>query len=154
MVIAVVRVVPAFAALPEPGVLVGAVVHHQVHEDFQAPFVGLLQHPAEELQVPEVRVDGSIVGYIVAVVGVGGGIERGKPDGVYVQALYIVQLFKHAVEVADAVSVAVPEAAGPDMVDGHLFVPLSIGHGEPPFRRLLKIYFSIVFVASQLLTMV
>ena len=116
--------------------LVGAVVYHQVHEDFQPPLVGLLQNPAKQLQVPEVRMNGFVIGYVIAVVRIGGGVERGKPYGVHIQALYIVQLLQHSPEIAYAVSVAVPEAAGPDVVDGHFLIPLGEGHGLNSFPHI------------------
>ena len=129
-VVVVIGVVLPLFALQEPGVLVGAVVHHQIHEDPQSPGVGALQHLLEELQIPVIRVDVFVIRDVVAEVRVGRGIEGGEPDGVHPQALDIVQLGEHAPEIADPVPVAVAEAAGPDLIDRHFLVPLCPCHGS------------------------
>ena len=64
-----------------------------------------------------------IVGDVIAVIGVGRGIERREPYRVHVEALDVVELAQHAPEVADTVAVAVAEAARPYLVYRHLLVP-------------------------------
>ena len=76
VVIVVIGVVLPLFALQEPGVLVRAVVHHQVHEDPQASLMGSRQHLLEQLQIAVIRVDVLIVGDVIAEVRVGGGIKR------------------------------------------------------------------------------
>ena len=128
VIVIVIGIVPALLALKKPGVLVGAVVHHQVHEDLQPPVVGLGQDLLEQLQIAEIRVDILIVGDVVAVIRVGRGVNGGEPDGVHPQALDVIQLAQYAPKVADAVPVPVAEAPGPDLVDGHLLIPRCLCH--------------------------
>ena len=145
VVIVVVGVIPALAAGLKPGVLVRAVVHHQVEEDAHALLMGLVQQFPEHVQVAEIRVDVFVVGDVVAVIRVGRGIDRGEPDGVRAEALDVVQLLDHAPEVADAVAVSVAEAPGPDVIDAHLLVPAFRRHDALlPFRVFVVLYHSFV----------
>ena len=142
-VVVVIGVVLPLFALQKPGVLVGRVVHHQVHKDPQAPLMGALQHLLEQLQIAVVRVDVLVVRDVVAEVRVGRGVEGREPDGVHPQALDVVQLGEHAPQIPDPVAVAVAKAAGPDLVDRHLFVPLCPRHGaSSSVNRLFVLYFT------------
>ena len=131
VIIIMVGIVAALAALDEPGVLVRGVVDHQVHEHAHAAVVRFLEHTLEHREIAEVRVDVHIVGDVVAPVGVGRGVEGREPYRVHTQALDVVEPVQHAVEVADAVPVAVAEAPGPDVVDHHILVPGSKRHAFP-----------------------
>ena len=133
-IVVVVGVILSLAALLEPHVFIGGVVHHQVHEHPHSPLMGPVQHLSEHLQVAVVRVDVHVVGDIIAKVCVGRGIERRKPYGVHVQAPDIIQPGQHAPKVADAVAVAVAEAARPDLIDGHLLIPLLFRHEISPLH--------------------
>ena len=62
-------------------------------------------------------VDGFVVRDVVAEVDLWRGIMRGDPDGVDAEGLEVVEALRDAVEVADAVAVAVLEAARVDLVD-------------------------------------
>ena len=92
VIVVMIRVIFPLAALFEPHVFIGGMVHHQVHEHPHSPFMGAVQHLFEHLKVAVVRVDIHIVGNIIAKVRVGRGVERRKPYGVHVQALDIIQL--------------------------------------------------------------
>ena len=118
-VVVPIGVIAPLTALPEPIVLVGGVIDDQVHNDFEAQGVGLVQHLLKLCQRAVVGVDVAVVGHVVAVVGVGGGIEGAEPDGVHPQGLDIIQLVVHAVQIADAVAVAVAEAANPNLIEAH-----------------------------------
>ena len=139
VIVVVVGVILPLAALLEPHVLIGGVVHHQVHEHPHPPLVGAVQHLFEHLQVAVVRVDIHVVGNVIAKVRVGRGVERREPYGVHVQALDIIQLGQHAPKIADAVAVAVAEAARPDLIDGHLLIPLFFRHGISPLHTDIRI---------------
>ena len=121
-VVVVVRVVPV-AAEPEPLVLSGGVVDHQIHDNAHTALMRALEHLLEYVHVPVLGVYRPVVGHVVAEVEVGRGIERREPYCVHAQALYIVQLGEDAPEVADAVAVAVAEAARPDLVYHRVLVP-------------------------------
>ncbi len=68
-------------------------------------------------------MDADIVGHVIAEIVHRGGVDRGEPDGVNVQALDVVQPLADAVQVADAVAVAVLERARVDLVDDSFLPP-------------------------------
>ena len=126
-------IVPGPAALHKPGVLVGGVVDHQIHDDLDAPGVGLGQQPVKVGHGAELVHNGLIVADVVAVVVVGGAVDGGEPDYVGAQLLDVVQLAGDAGQVPDAVAVGVAEAAGVDLVDDALFPPCFVhDHITPP----------------------
>ena len=106
----------------EPFVLVGAVVHHQVHDDRHAAAPGLRQQQVKVLHGAEFLRNAVIVGDVVPLVHKGRLIDGGEPDDVHAQVFQIVQLGQHTPQIADAVSVGVTEALGIDLI-GNLAVP-------------------------------
>ncbi len=121
------------AALHKPGMLVGGVVDHQVHDDFQSPGVGLGQQAVEVGHGAELLHDGLVVADVVAVVVIGGAVHRGEPDNVDAQLLDVVQLAGDAGQIADAVSVGIAEAAGVNLVDDALFPPCLVHDKDLPY---------------------
>ena len=117
-----VRVVPGTAAFQEPGVLVGSVVHHQIHDQAQAPPVHFVKEAVKVLHGPELLHDRLIVADVVPIVIVGRLIDRREPDHIHAQFLQIIQFFRDPVQIPDPVSIAVSEAAGVDLID-HTFLP-------------------------------
>ncbi len=126
----------------EPLVLVGGVVGHQVDDDAQVQLVGPGHQGVGVGQRAEQRVDVAVVGDVVAVVVLRRGVERRDPQRVDTQLGEVGEPRRDAGEVADAVAVAVGEAADVDLVDdgvpppvvaGNLIV--QIGHGEYPLNR-------------------
>ena len=67
-------------ALHKPGMLIGAVVYHQVHHNLNAFFMGLFQKSIKVSHGTELFHDILIVGDIIAIVIIGRTINRGKPD--------------------------------------------------------------------------
>ena len=51
--------------------LVRAVIHHQVHDDADAPLLRLRDKTVQILHRPEAGIDGIIVGDVIALVGQG-----------------------------------------------------------------------------------
>ena len=107
----------------EPGVLVGGVVDHQLGDDADAPPVGLAQELLEIRQRAVIRMDVEVIGNVVAVVAQGRGIERQQPEGGHPQFLEVVELLDQALEIADAVAVAVVKGLDVHFVDDGIFVP-------------------------------
>ncbi|RPK53293.1 hypothetical protein EES37_02060 [Streptomyces sp. ADI91-18] len=121
----------AFAQrLLEPFVLVGAVVGDEVHDDPQAQGMGFADHRVGVVQGAEHRVDGPVVGDVVARVGLRGGVERAEPDGVDAQFLEVGEPAPDAFEVPHPVPVAVGEAARIDLVDHRFSPPAGPGAGR------------------------
>ena len=132
VVVALIGFQPPAAGL-KPGVLVAGVVDDQIHYDLHPPPVQLLHQLLKQLHPPELPGDVHIIRHIVAVVRVGRGIERRKPDAVHVQGLDVVQLLQHPLQIADPVAVAVLEAPGPDLIKAHILIPsCTLRHGSFP----------------------
>ena len=139
----VIGVFPALFCLPEPEVLVGGVVQHQIHDDADVPFFCLGNQAVHVGKGAEHGVNVLIVGDIVAVVVLGGLEHRGQPDGVDAQFLQIVQLGDDAGNVAQPVAVAVAEAAGVDLIDDGVLPPWLWAHfAVLQFSLTSSVYFS------------
>jgi hypothetical protein len=82
-----------------------------------------LEEVLEVAQAAVVRVDGGVVGDVVAVVLERRGVEGQQPHGGDAQVLQVVELLGQAAEVPDAVSVRVEEGLGMDLVEDRVPVP-------------------------------
>ncbi len=122
-IIIVIRIVGALAALLEPFVLAGGMIDNEIHKDLHAAFMSLFENHFEIVESAEFGIDILIIGNIVAVVAVGGGINRREPDAVNAEALDIIKLAVNARQIADTVAVAVAERAAPDLIDRHFLEP-------------------------------
>ena len=74
-------------------------------------------------EVPEERVDGPVVGDVVAAVGLRRGVEGREPDGVDAQLGEVRQPLGGPAQIADAVAVAVGEGAHVHLVDDGVAPP-------------------------------
>ncbi len=98
-------------------------VDHQVDDQLHAPLVDALKHAVKVLHGAEFRVDPPVIGNIVPVVIVGRGIEGGDPDHVHAQVFQIVQPFRDAVQIADAVPVRILKGAGINLIHDRFLPP-------------------------------
>src|SRR5690606_26214515 len=91
----------------EPRVLVGGVIDDEFGDDPDAAPVRLRHEAAEIAHRAVGGIDRTVVGYVVAIVPQRRGIEGQEPDGVYPQALDIVEPLQKAVEVPDAITIGI-----------------------------------------------
>ena len=119
----------------EPRVLVGGVVHHQVHDQLHAAGVQLRDQLVQVGQRAEQRVDVLVVADVVAVVVHRRAVDRGHPHDVDAQPVQVVQVAEHAAQVADAVPVGVGEAPRVHLVDDPA-APVGGRPGPAPGRGL------------------
>ena len=117
------RVVAAGARLDEPGVLVGGVVGTKSMMTRRPRRVRLRDQRVEVGQRAEERVDVAVVGDVVAEVGHRRRVEGRDPDGVDAEPAQVVEPLDDAAQVADAVAVAVLEAARVDLIDDAALPP-------------------------------
>jgi hypothetical protein len=106
--------------------LVGGVVDDQLGDDADAAPVRLGDEAAEIPHVPVGRIDGAILGDIVAVVAQRRGIERQDPDDADAEALDVIELLHQPCEVADAVAVGIEERLDVQLVDDGVLVPVAL----------------------------
>ncbi len=125
-VVVAVGAVGVLAGLLEPRVLVAGVVHDEVDDHAHAALVGGVHELHEVGEVAELGQDGGVVGDVVAAVAQGRLEEGRQPEAVDAEPLQIVELGGQALEVADAVAVAVLEGADEDLVEDGAFEPIGV----------------------------
>ena len=124
--------------LPEPYVLVGAVVHHQVHDYVQIPFFCLGQELIHVLHGAETRINRVVVGDVISLIRQRGAVDGRQPDDIHAQFLQVVQLPDDAPEIADAVSVGVHKAFWIDLISGFSVPPFAFHLHPPPAAERIR----------------
>ena len=111
----------------EPFVILGGVVGHEIHNEFQAQIMGFIAHPIEVVKSAEPRVNGAVIGHVVPGVMLRRQVEGGQPHRIHAQLLEVGQFFGHTAQVAHPVSVGVLEGARIHLVDHGVPPPLGTG---------------------------
>ncbi len=119
--------VAALAALLEPLVLIGRVIGHKIENEVHLALVHLLDKQIKVLAVAVDRIDVNKRGDIVAAVLAARRIERREPERARAQTLHVVELLRHALQIAHAVAVRVKERLDVDLVDDVGLPPLESG---------------------------
>ena len=120
--------------LLEPGVIARGVVHDEVGDHPHAELVGLIDTAMKILDCPVVGMDGKEVGDVVAAVAQRRRVHRQEPEAVDPEPLEVLELLRETAQVAQAVAVAVVEAANVDLVEDRALEPQRIGL-KPVSRR-------------------
>ena len=120
---------------PEPRMLVGRVVEHELDDDPETAAVRLTQKGLEVAHRAIRCVNPGIVRGVVAVVLQGRGAEREQPEGGDAEILQVVEPLGQAREIADAIPVAVVERADVELVNDRVFVPEGIVRQPKDVRR-------------------
>jgi len=105
----------------EPLMLGGGVVEHHVQHQADAAPVRLADKLLQILHRAVARVNGTVVGHIIAVVALGRGEERRQPEIVNAQVGEVVQFRGDALQIAEAVTVRVHEGFRVNLVDNFIF---------------------------------
>ena len=122
-VIVVIGVVTAFQRFPEPEMLIGAVVWYQIQDQRDTPVFGFPNECLHILHGAHGRINGPVVGHIVAVIHLGRLAYRRQPDAINAQFCQIVQPGNDAGQVAYTVAVGILEAFGVNLVENSVFPP-------------------------------
>src|SRR5262249_16023305 len=101
---------------------------HEVEDDANAALMQCRHQPVEVGKRAEERIDVEIVGDVVAEIGHRRGIDRRDPDGVDPEPVEIIDAIEGAVQVADAVTIAVLKGARIDLIDDGLPPPWLLYH--------------------------
>ncbi len=127
----------------EPLVLVGGVVEDHVQDDADVALLALGDEVVHVGEGAVLRVNGLVVGDVVAEVDLGGRVHGRDPDGVDAEGFEVAEALGDAVEVANAVAVGVLKAARVDLVEDGMFPPGAIVHsvcgGVSCFGGLLRL---------------
>ena len=113
------------AGLPEPLVLIRAVVDHQVHQDRHVSLLGLRDQLFHVFHGAESGVDRVVVRNIISLIRERRLVDRREPHNIDSQVLQVIQLADNTLEVPDPVSVAVHKALGVDLIGYFVMPPLS-----------------------------
>ena len=98
----------------------GVVEHHVQHQADAAP-VRLADKLLQILHRAVARVNGTVVGHIIAVVALGRGEERRQPEIVNAQVGEVVQFRGDALQIAEAVTIRIHEGFRVNLVDNFIF---------------------------------
>src|SRR5215467_10877663 len=98
-------------------------VGDQLDDYANATIVGVGQKSLEVLQGPIAGMNRPVVGNVVTVISQGRREEGHQPDCVDAKILNVVHALGEALEVANAVSVAVYETANMDLINDGVLVP-------------------------------
>jgi hypothetical protein len=104
------------------------VVDHQVDDHADAPVVGLVQQFGEVAEAAEPRVDGVVVGDVVAAVATRRRVDRVEPQAGDAEPVEVVEPADQAPEVTAAVLGGVRVRLDVDAVDDSLLVPMLLAH--------------------------
>ncbi len=120
-------IVARAARFLKPRVLVRGVIQHQLDDHPDSALVRGFQERLEIIQLAVIRMDGGVVGDIVAVVAQRRRKEGHQPQRVDSQVLQVIELLHQAGKIADAVVVAVAERAHVQLVNDGILVPKRLG---------------------------
>jgi hypothetical protein len=107
----------------EPGVLIGRVIDDQLDENPDVPRVRGADQLREIVERAVGRVDVAVVGDVVSVVAQRRRKEGEQPEARDADPLQVVELLRDALEIADAVVVAVEERLDVRLIDDRVLVP-------------------------------
>lgn len=116
--------------LLEPHVPVRAVVGDQIDDELEPEAVGLGCQRVEVVEGAQAGIDVPVVGDVIAAVGEFARIEGAQPQGVDAEGGEVGEALGDALQVPEAVTVGVGEAAGVDLVDDGLSPPVGVLGGE------------------------
>ena len=115
------------AGFGEPRVLVGGVVHDQIHDQLYAAGMQPGDQSVQVFEGAEERVDVVVVTDVVAVVCHRRAVDRREPDDVHSKRGEVVEMGDDARDVADPVPVTVCERPRVDLIDDRTLPPRSHG---------------------------
>jgi hypothetical protein len=112
----------------EPGVLIGGVIENQLGDDPQTTFMSQVKEGAEVFQRAIARVDGKVVGNVIAIVLKRRRIEGQQPQRRDSQFGEVIKPVDQPTEIADAVTITILKRLDVQLVNDSALEPKGIGH--------------------------
>ena len=109
----------------EPRMLRRRVVDHQIHDDADAPRMRLTEQLVKVLHRAEFRSDGAVIADVVSAVHAGILVNGVEPDDIRAQLMDVIELFRHAAQIADTVAVGVHKALGINLINDRTLEPIT-----------------------------
>ena len=103
--------------------LVRSVVDHKIEDDFYVPLFSFRNHAIEIAERAVHRIDIFVIRDVIAEIDLGRGKTRGNPDSVDAKIFQIIEFGGYAIQIADAIVVAVEKCADVDLVNYRALVP-------------------------------
>jgi len=113
--------------------LVRGMVDDHFGDHPQSTCMGFPDEEAEITHRPVTGMHAAVIGNVVAIVAQWRGIKRQQPDRGDSQFLDVIELLDQALEVADAIIVAVKIGLDVQLIDNGVFVPIiiiAVDHSE------------------------
>ena len=107
----------------EPVVLVRGMVDDQFRDDPDFTAMSFTDEGSEIPQRAVTRMDGPVVGNVIAVIPEWRRIKRQKPEGVHPELLNIIKFFNQPAKISDAVAIAVLECLDMHFINNCVLVP-------------------------------
>ena len=105
--------------------LIGGVVHNKIHDNPDVMTMRLCKQTVKILHGTEIIHDIAVIGNIVAVVIIRRFVNRRQPDHINSERLQVIQMCGDSIQITDAVTVAVREAAGINLINYGFLPPCS-----------------------------
>ena len=106
--------------------LVRRVVDDEFGQDPDVARMGSTDELLEILHRPVVRVEGAVLGDVVAIVALRRWIKREQPEAGHAQRLQVVELLQESTEIAEAVVVGIVEGFDRKLIENGVLVPEGI----------------------------
>ena len=107
-------------------------VDDQIHHQLDVPPVHFFEKPVKVLHRAEFRSDGAVIADVVSAVHTGILVNGVEPDDIRAQLINVIELFRHAAQIADTVAVGVHKALGINLINDRTLEP--IAHITATFR--------------------
>src|SRR5271169_987825 len=115
----------------KPGMLVGSVIGDEIQNDAVIMFFCFFDEMIEVSQSAVLRVDGQVIGDIVAKIDLGRGINGSNPDGVNAEVPEVAEARGNTVEIAYTVTIGVLKTARVDFIDDCVLPPMVLADVGP-----------------------
>jgi hypothetical protein len=96
---------------------IGGVIGHQIEHELDAHVMKCIEETIEVCELSESRVNGAVIGDVVAEIHVLGRVDRREPDRVHSQPRQVLDALEDAAKVAKAIPGGVAKASGVDLVE-------------------------------------
>src|SRR5260370_3283043 len=107
----------------KPRMLVRCVIRHKIHDYANAVLLRFTDQAIEIRERAVERIDGGVIRNVIAEIHQGRRVHRADPDRVDGQVAKIIQLRGNSVDVANAVTIRILEAARIDLVNDSVLPP-------------------------------
>ena len=132
--------------------LVGSVIHNQIHNDFYSQLMRPGDKHVHVLHSAEHGIDRLVIAYVVTVVVLRRLVNRAEPDNINAQVGKVRQTLNHAAQIAETVAVRILKRARIDLVNYCVCPPGIFGRtvGFQGFRQFWAVKFGHVFLFFEL----